>query len=548
MTTLSRRVGGLLALGAATSGPATLVPADGALAARTTPRCRRRRCTRGRGHLGGHRFGSPPKKPTQPPAVSNRYAAIPRLDAYDRLIATRFSGGLTPALATEISGAGGGERWFNQQVHRARRQRDDGFADWWPELHQTPAQAWARHLSGQQHGHELSKLVASREMARRIGSPHQVLEAMAEFWHHHLHVPCDGGGWFPWRADYTDVLRRQALGRFDRMLLAAAAHPAMLSYLDVAGSTKEHPNENLARELLELHTVGAGHYSESDVRDCARLLTGYVLPLSDSRQAGYDTRRHWTGPVRILGFTHSNQNADGRAAVAELLTYLARHPLTAQRVALRLAQWFVADEPPASLVNRLATTFVEGGTAITPVLQSLIRSGAFKRSEGQKLRDPVQDVVATYRALEIRVRPPTSARSTSILMRVQSYNLGMAPMAWRTPEGAPLQTSRWASPARALGSFALHWDLAARTTGADDISYPPLSRWFPRFPLRVSEAADILCRQVLGFPVTPEILDTLCWVTQSRPRDVVGTNHRILTTDRAQVLALLLDHPSRFHR
>ena len=94
-----------------------------------------------------------------------------------------------------------------------------------------------------------------------------------------LHVPVSGDAHFTWRVDYGDTIRKHALGRFDQLLAATTTHPAMLIFLSAATSTKRAPNENLGRELLELHTLGAGNYDEDDVKASARILTGYHVDL-----------------------------------------------------------------------------------------------------------------------------------------------------------------------------------------------------------------------------------------------------------------------------
>ena len=122
------------------------------------------------------------------------------------------------------------------------------------------------------------------------------------------------------------MIRKHALGRFSDMLVASARHPAMLAYLDNASSEKDAPNENYARELLELHTVGVGAgYTEAMVASAARLLTG--LSIDDrSMTYLYDTSKHATGAVKVLGFTHPNSTPYGEKAAVEYLRYLARHP------------------------------------------------------------------------------------------------------------------------------------------------------------------------------------------------------------------------------
>src|SRR6185437_9958424 len=132
------------------------------------------------------------------------------------------------------------------------------------------------------------------------------------------------------------------LGRFADLLVAVSTHPAMLRFLDAASATAAHPNENHGRELLELHTVGidAG-YGENDVLSSARILSGLSIDQGTGEFV-YRPDRHWTGQVRVLGFSHPNAHAgDGYQVVLSYLGWLARHPATARRVARRLAVRFV---------------------------------------------------------------------------------------------------------------------------------------------------------------------------------------------------------------
>ncbi len=136
---------------------------------------------------------------------------------------------------------------------------------------------------------------------------------MTEFWEGMLHVPVSGDAHFTWRVDYGDTIRRHALGRFDQMLVETTTHPAMLIFLSAATSTKRAPNENLGRELLELHTLGAGNYSEDDVKASSRILTGWHVDLWKTWAASYVEEDHWTGTVQVRGFRDRNRKADGRA-------------------------------------------------------------------------------------------------------------------------------------------------------------------------------------------------------------------------------------------
>ena len=239
------------------------------------------------------------------------------------------------------------------------------------------------------HSYEAFGQLGRATVARAIWSNRQLFEMTAGFWANHLHVAAPSSGIWDSRADYdTQVTRKHAFGRFADMLKASARHPAMLTYLDNRSSTKAHPNENYARELMELHTVGL-IYSEADVQAAARLLTG--LTVGTAGTYAYNASRHATGAVSVLGFSHPNTTAEGgEAAALAFLDHLAMHPATANRIATKLCVRFVADEAPATLVAKLAKVYLDNGTAIVPVLQALFTSPEFAASAGPEDAHPVR--------------------------------------------------------------------------------------------------------------------------------------------------------------
>lgn len=191
------------------------------------------------------------------------------------------------------------------------------------------------------------------------------------------------------------VLRPHALGKFTDLLYAALTHPALLVYLDNHGSTKTDPNENLGRELLELHTVGVGNYNETDVRNSTLLLTGHSFDWYKKSYI-YRPNNHYVGPLKIMSFSHSNSSASGGPDVLRAYaSYLALHPATAKRIATRLYTRFVADIPStgpsgeaSALIADLANTYMSNRSNMGPVLKKLFLSTAFKNSVGGKWRRP----------------------------------------------------------------------------------------------------------------------------------------------------------------
>jgi uncharacterized protein (DUF1800 family) len=294
-------------------------------------------------------------------------------------------------------------------------------------------------------------------LTRAVWSERQLFEVMVDFWGNHLNVTCPSSDVWDSRQDYDrQVIRRYALGRFADMLKASARHPAMLTYLDNRYSTRLAPNENYGRELLELHTVGLG-YSESDVKNAARLLTGLTVDRNTGNYR-YDRTKHAVGAVRVLGFSHANRaDSGGEAASLALLDHLAMHPSTARRIATKLCIRFVCDDPPAALVSRLARVYLANRTAIVPVLRALFTSAEFAASAGQKVRTPFEDLAATVRILGYG--PETEGTKGVQALYWSLQRAGHLPLAWAPPNGYPDVAAAWASPSGYLNRWNVHLNI-----------------------------------------------------------------------------------------
>ena len=292
-------------------------------------------------------------------------------------------------------------------------------------------------------------------LARMMWSNRQLYEVMVDFWSNHINMtnPFDGGYDSRSVAD-REVVRRHALGRFSDMLQASAKSPAMMRYLDNASSDRRNVNENYGRELLELHTVGIdGGYTEQDVRQSAYIMTGRTV--GDDGLFRYESRRHWTGKVKVLGFSHDNKSTRQGLAVGDAyLTYLAKHPATARNIARKLAVRFVCDSPPKALVDRLAQAYLDNGTAVVPVLRVLFRSLEFWISTGLKTRRPLENFVAAARVMG--VEPESGIREAVEDMYRHVERLGQAPLAWGPPNGYPDVAGAWSSAHAMLGIWNSH--------------------------------------------------------------------------------------------
>ncbi|MFI5493701.1 DUF1800 domain-containing protein [Actinoplanes sp. NPDC051859] len=391
------------------------------------------------------------------------------------------------------------------------------------------------------HSYDAFGQLGRAAVARAIWSNRQLFETTAMFWANHLHVAAPSSGIWDSRADYDkSVIRTHTFGTFADMLKASARHPAMLTYLDNRHSTKKQPNENYARELMELHTVGM-IYSEADVKAAARLLTG--LSVGSTGEYAYSTAKHATGAVSILGFAHANASTDGEAAALAFLDYLAQHPKTAERIATKLCVRFVADEAPASLVTKLAEIYLANDTAITPVLKALFTSAEFAASVGQKVRTPFEDLVATVRALGLGPEKAGVAALDALYNNL--VNAGNAPFRWAPPNGYPDVAAAWASPSAFLMRCNSHLNLAAgwypkQLTRPTDL----LKALVPVLPATYGGLVDALAVRLVGTKLPAAHTAAVLSVAGKVPTNPLTSKDKALAGSLPYLIALVLDSPS----
>ncbi len=455
-------------------------------------------------------------------------------------------------MSSQIARAGGGRRWFEAQL-RPKKLRDtkgNEINTWFPSLKRTPDQIFARQRADVQGSWEVMWDLSRWTVARRIHSTRQVQELMVEFWSNLLHVPLGHDSAAFHRVSYDNVIRKYALSTFEDLLLHTTVHPAMGLFLDNASSTKDAPNENLGRELLELHTVGVnGGYTEADVKNSSRILTGYRSTVWWPRfETFYDPAVHATGTVNVLGFRHANTAADGRAATAAYLSYLARHPATARRIARRLCVRFVSDTPSNGLVDKVARAYTDHGTAIKPMLLAMVDHPEFAASAGAKVRTPIDDYVATVRALGIRLKPPVNGSSFVNAMYWQYRDAGQAPYEWPAPNGFPEVNSAWISTGRILSGLQVHRSLAAQWWPTKEAAFRSKTDLLPRLPATVEHVIDHVALVVLGQRPTANVSRGIAAVLGW------SLSHRLTKAEALQywtlpkIVTSLLDSPTHLHR
>ncbi|MEV4625513.1 DUF1800 family protein [Micromonospora sp. NPDC049523] len=384
-----------------------------------------------------------------------------------RHLATRATFGATPKVLAEIKTMGIDEwlRWQLEPEKIAPTKAELKLSEL-PTLNMSIKQLRERRETVKDVDNSDHEFVWA-SVARQIWSDRQLFEVMVDFWNDFLHVAAYFDGGDITRSTFDrDVIRKHALGNYADMLIAANTHPALIVYLNQNESHKDAINENLARENLELYSVGVdGGYTEMDVRQAAMLQTGLGV---DKDEYVYRANRHYVGKVSILGFNSDNNSAEGGEAVIKAyLKHLALHPSTANYIAQSLATRFVSDTPPKSLVERLAKTYTANKGAIKPTLMTLFSSTEFWGAVGQKVRRPMEYLVATYRVLGMQPDPSPDYQKRADLKRTpfadglnqiknKMEELGQFPAGLSTPNGYPDVYVAWTS----AGTMVNGWNEA----------------------------------------------------------------------------------------
>ena len=267
-----------------------------------------------------------------------------------------------------------------------------------------------------------------------------LLAKMTEFWFNHFNISVTKGPTRAFVGHYAaTAMRSNALGKFEDLVLASAQHPAMLLYLDQAQSNARGLNENYARELMELHTLGVGGgYTQTDVRELARILTGWTVPIAQGKGFAFNPRQHDTGDKVLLGTSFKN---NGKQEGVDAIRMLARHSATAKRVTLRLAQTFVSDQPSPALLAQLAATFTRTEGDIHAVMLAIIASPEFWQTDNTLFKTPL-DFACSALTAQGGARDPRD-----VPLALGFLNQAGQPLhAWPTPDGYPTDAATWLAP------------------------------------------------------------------------------------------------------
>ncbi len=357
---------------------------------------------------------------------------------------------------------------FPAMVLALEQQRKAVLAEGDTDAKQAARRAYQQALNG------VAREAQQRFVLRALYSQNQLLEHMTWFWMNHFNVSMRKGYVRALVGDYENTaIRPHALGHFRDLLWATLRHPAMLLYLDNARNARGRINENYARELMELHTLGVGSgYTQGDVQEMARVLTGCGISLrpldappprmrpelrGDYVREGlfeFNPNRHDYGPKTLLG---QRLSARGLNEVHEAIARLTRQSATARFIAHKLAVYFVADEPPKALVEQVARRFEQTDGDIASTLAALLAAPQFAASLGGKFRDPVHYALAAVRLAwgEQVIANPDAVVGWIARMGEPLYG-------HETPDGYPLVQSAWASAGQMTTRFEIAHLLGTR--------------------------------------------------------------------------------------
>ena len=441
--------------------------------------------------------GTPPTTPGPAPVIvlpdTHQDADAMRVSTLDAQRVDRATFGVDATVLQQV-GRLGYARWVDEQLHpkpfalpaavdariaamrivreplvvRLRedvkdKKAADAVAD--DEQKKTAQQAYQKGLNAQ------ADEAAQRWLLLAVASPNQVQERLVWFWLNHFSIAQNKANLRAFAGDYEATLRPHALGRFRDLLEASATHPAMLRYLDNERNAAGQINENYARELMELHTLGVdAGYTQADVQEMARVLTGLgvridaddakVKPPLQSQyvHAGafeFNPNRHDQKPKQVLGQAIAPA---GLAEVRQILERLSRNPATARHVSAQLAQYFVGDVPPPALVDRMAQRWLATDGDIAQVMKTLLTSPEYDASLGRHFKDPWEYVLSATRLAydgNVVVNPQPLLNALR--------QLGEPPFGRETPDGFAMVEAAWASP----GQMTTRFDIAKGLVGGN---------------------------------------------------------------------------------
>jgi uncharacterized protein (DUF1800 family) len=385
----------------------------------------------------------------------------------ENAVLSKLTYGATPQLRAEYL-ALGHDKWLADQLDPNKAEDASVVADLagfksltltQAEILQTAPYAYHPSL--------LADELAMVTLYRRLKSSRQVYETLVEFLQDYVPVPLQNEAIV--RLSYDrDAIRPNVLKTYPELLWAASIHPSMLYFLSGFTNTKQHPNENFGRELLELFTVTtATGYSQDDVVNAARVFSG--IGWDQDRAVQVRRAAHWFGPVKVLDWSNTNADTADNTVLSvaqSLVTYLALRPETARAFSVRMARRYVADQPTDALIAAMAAKYTATQGSIPDVFLTMVNHPSFLASLGAKLKRPAEHHISTMRVLGVdplqRIKYGNLAAKNYFedsglqVIYGATIQAGHEPFGWRFPNGYPDTEQDWTT----LSAQIFRWNNA----------------------------------------------------------------------------------------
>ena len=440
-------------------------------------------------------------------------------------VLNRLAFGPRPGEVDKVLAEGGWEKWVEQQLTPDKVEDaalEDALPQKFPWVKMSIAEMRSKYKIGENtyNNPELRRGLPNEVLYRAVMSNRQFQEVMCDFWRNHFFVnlPVRDAPARSWTTpDYErNVVRRHVFGKFRNMLYASATHPAMLEYLDNHMSRANAWNENYAREVMELHTLGADrYYNENDVLELSKALTGWTY----DRDLKFVFRQDWhqAGTKKVLG----RMLPPGKEGGEQALDMLARHPGCAQFISEKLCRYLVNDNPPAALVRKVASTFRESGGDLPKVYRAIIMSPEFLGRENYraKFRTPFEFTVAALRSTNARVTDATETCAVIAKMGEPLYDC-------EDPTGFYDEAEAWMDAGVLTTRWDYAWKLVRGSIGGAQVPPEFLSRYSAGTP---EESRDKMVHDLVGSDIGDRTAQMLSKAAEAG--------------DRGQMLSVILGSP-----
>lgn len=346
--------------------------------------------------------------------------------------------------------AQGYQNWLQSQLDYQRIDNstvDAAVNTLWPTLAQNGDTLFSLNQG------QVQTALQSACIYRAALSSRQLYERMVEFWSDHLNIEVGKVGYLK-IVDEREVVRKHALGKFGDLIKASAKSPAMLAYLDNTVSRVGAPNQNYARELLELHTLGVDNgYSQDDVAELSRVLTGWTI--QGRGNFTFNPTLHDWGAKVVMGITiPAGSPSLGAAGIQEgeqIIDMLVRHPNTARYISTKLLKWLLTPDPTPEQISAISSVFRVTNGDIKLVVRAILNSG-FVAAAPRKFKRPFHYLVSALRGLNASI-------TTTTAMNAQMTALGQPLYFWETPDGYPDLFEYWS------GNLMPRWQFASTVSG-----------------------------------------------------------------------------------